>query len=145
MSEQLINWEPIQDGEVKVTNYALNSIIDDMDKFAVFLSSINDPAKRIYILFDHSVQAYRVTPRKYDAETISMLKKQWGPRFDEEQVFFKPQKSSYIQWMMDESYNAWNPDHITHFAFIASDFVIDVASNYEPQISIIYTRSEPGE
>jgi len=130
-------WNPLN-YSTKASIYMLSHITDGPTKFEFVLSSIHEKnITKIKILFRKSTQAYKITRKKYDAETLPMIKLAFGTQFDPEWMFYTASESSYLEWIASESYDVWKPLGFIQFSFITSDMIIDVVASYEPEVMLI--------
>ncbi|KKQ12044.1 MAG: hypothetical protein US22_C0004G0002 [candidate division TM6 bacterium GW2011_GWF2_36_6] len=134
MIEQWIKWEPIK--ELSSTYY-VDLVIDSKKEFKIILSEEKNPQKKIHIIFENSVYAYRNTYESFRQNTIHILKKQYGESFYINWTFFKITNSSYLSWLAEESYGITNELNFTHFSIIAANEIIDIIAGYEPRIELV--------
>ena len=134
MNEQWTKWVPITGLAQK---YYIDSISDNIKEFSILLSEYYDRKKKIKIIFENSVDAYRSTDESFRLTTMEKLGQKYGRSFYGDWTFFKVTNSSYIQWLCDESYASSYTSSFIHFSFIAGDSILDVVTNYEPKIEVI--------
>lgn len=133
MNEEWIQWLPV-DGLAK--KYFADEILDGMDGFKIMLTDPAEEDKKVNIIFEDSVRAYRSTDESLRQETIRFIDNKYGTRFYAECTFFKVRNSEYIKWIEKQSYGVFDTEKLTHFSIIAMDSIIDVIATYEPRIEL---------
>lgn len=134
MAEQWTKWEPIQG---LANNYYIDSVSDTIDGFIIQLSDADDEEKKVLVLFEDSVDAYRSADESFRRSTMFDLSQKYDKTFFHYWTFFKVTNSSYIQWLSEQSFGITDSLHFTHFSFIAADSILDVITNYEPKVICI--------
>jgi hypothetical protein len=132
VEENWERWEPISDLSSK---YYIESISDSIKGFSVLLSDANDENKKVEVLFEDSVHAYRSTDESFRQITINSIDERYGTKFYAECTFFKVTNSEYIQWLSGQSYGIADSESLLHFSFLAVDSIVDVIAAYEPKIN----------
>ncbi|MCR6106975.1 hypothetical protein HXA34_11810 [Salipaludibacillus agaradhaerens] len=134
MNEQWERWEPIK----RLSNkYYIESISDSIKCFKITLCESNDERKKVEVIFDDSVHAYRSTDESFNLKTINTLDEHYGTRFYSNWTFFKVNNSEYTNWLYEQSYGIAASQPLIHFCLIASDSIVDVIAAYEPKIERI--------
>ena len=137
MPEQWIQWKPIAK---LASKYQTEAILDKIGKFTIILSDINDNNKKTHIIFEESVDIYRVTQNQFRQHTLHELTEKYESHFWKDWTFFKVKNSSYIQWLSKETiFTEYIP--FIHFSFITSNFLIEVIDPCEPKIEVITTTN----
>lgn len=131
MAEQWVKWKPVEGLSNK---YYVESISDGFDGFEMVLSDSDDEEKKIKVIFEDSVHAYRSTDESYRQSTINAIDKEYGTHFYSEWTFFKVADSEYTQWISAQSYSIADSEPLIHFSFIAVDSIVDVIAAYEPKV-----------
>ncbi len=91
----------------------------------------------IEIYFNESIDAFRYTNESFCFKIFGDLSKKYGTDFYKNWSFFKVQNSEYLQWLSNNSHG-WSDDFsFTHFCILGGDEMIDIVTNYEPEIKII--------
>lgn len=139
MTEQWVKWEPV---EGLSANYYMESILDTSDGFTIHFFDTNDEEKRIQVIFEYSVSAYKSTNESYRLNTMHKLAEHYGKHFYEDWTFFKIANSSYVQWLSEESYGITNSLHFIHFSFLTPNSFLDVIATYEPKVILINHSSK---
>jgi hypothetical protein len=135
MKEQWTRWEPVQGLAAK---YYIDAIYDTIDEgLKIVLSDINDRKKKVRVIFEKGIDAYRSTDESYRLGTIDDLDIEYGTEFYAYWTFFKVTNSSYVKWLSEESYGCWDSLPWIHFSFVALDSIIDVVTVYEPRVEFI--------
>ena len=134
MIEKWIKWEPV---EGLYSTYYVDILVDSKKEFKIILSEEKNPQKKIQIIFENSVYAYRNTYESFRQNTIHILKKQYGESFYINWTFFKITNSSYLSWLAEQSYGITDEINLTHFSIIAANEIIDIVAGYEPTIKSI--------
>ena len=117
------------------SKYYIESISDSINGFRIVLSDANDESKRVEVLFEESVHAYRSTDESFRQSTINNLDGRYGTEFFRDNTFFKVTNSEYIHWLSLQSYGIAESETIFHFSFLAVDSIVDVIAAYEPKVS----------
>lgn len=131
------NWQRWEVGSDLSAKYYIESISDSIDGFRILLSDANDESKKVEVLFEDSIHAYRSTDESFRQSTINNLDEQYGTEFFRDNTFFKVTNSEYIHWLSLQSYGIAESESIFHFSFLAVDSVVDVVAAYEPNVSIL--------
>lgn len=161
MNEQWAKWEPIQglasnyciDGMIRVVERIIyenpiqdntkapaylqkilsNAVIksESSSRFVIFLSNGNNS---VQVTFDSALISYRCTPAQYRAKLIQELEKQHETHFHD-WAFFKVKNSSYLKWLLDQSYEIINVNSF-HFSFVGRNLIVEVVANWEPTVEI---------
>ncbi|KHF30062.1 hypothetical protein [Anoxybacillus sp. EFIL] len=134
MQEKWERWEPIGDLSLK---YYVESLSDSIEGFKILLSDAYDENKKVEVIFEDSVHAYRSTDESFRQSVINKIDEQYGTQFYAEWTFFKVANSEYIQWLSEQSYGISESESLIHFCFLAGDSIVDVVAAYEPKIAII--------
>lgn len=135
MTEQWIKWVPLPDLAKK---YYIDALSDTEEGFTILLSESDNKQKRIKIIFKNSVSAYRITDETFRHRLICNLSDQYGSEFYGEWTFFKVLNSHYLQWLSEQSAGIADSLRFTHFSIIAADSILDIATTYEPKITLIH-------
>lgn len=136
MNEQWIRWEPIRGLSAK---YYIDSISHTMKGLKILLSDAQNEQKKMMMIFEDSVEAFRSTDESFRRSTLYYLEQQYGTKFYAEWTFFKIPNSTYIQWLSEQSYGISDPLPLIHFSFLAMDLALDVIAVDEPRIELIDT------
>lgn len=139
MKEQWERWEPISG---LANKYYIDSIIDEARGFKVILSESDDETKKILVLFEDSIDAYRNTDESFRLKIIHDLDQKYGTDFYGDWTFFKVTNSTYIQWLSEQSYGTSDYQSFVHFSFITADSILDVITNYEPKVERFESKME---
>lgn len=134
MKEQWAKWEPIKGLSSK---YYIDSISDNIKEFRVILSDTQDEKKKVHVVFENSVDAYRSTDESFRLDMLYSIDKQYGTKFYAEWTFFKVTNSQYLTWISEQSFGITNNLHFIHFSFLAVDSVLDILTTYEPKVEIV--------
>ncbi len=127
-------WRKWKPQENLSATYYIDSIIGDIENFNILLTDFNDANKKIKVIFEISVDAYRVIDESYRYRTIVKLVEKYGEKFINDWTFFKVDNSNFKQWLSEESFGFLNPEQFTHFSFIGENCIVDVVTTYEPKI-----------
>lgn len=133
MQENWERWEPVSGLSSK---YYVESLSDTVEGFRVVLSDANDEKKKVEVIFEDSVHAYRSTDESFRQSIINTIDERYGTEFYTEWTFFKVSNSEYIQWLTEQSYGIAESEPLMHFSFLAVDSIVDVIAAYEPKIKI---------
>ncbi|QQE74225.1 hypothetical protein KDJ56_20675 [Brevibacillus composti] len=134
MQENWERWEPVFGLSSK---YYVESLSDSIEGFRILLSDANDEKKKVEVIFEDSVHAYRSTDESFRQSAINMIDELYGTEFYAEWTFFKVTNSKYIQWLSEQSYGITESESLIHFSILAGDSIVDVIAAYEPKIKKI--------
>jgi hypothetical protein len=129
--EEWTRWEPVKDISERYYIDFFGMVGDEWD-FVIKLSN-SDKTKQIEIRFEGVVTSYRYTNESYCFGIFGDLSKKHGDDFYSNWSFFKINKSNYVKWIIDESYDSG----FIHFCIVGGDEMLDVIATYEPEIKII--------
>ena len=136
-NEQWIRWEPIPELENK---YYIDSLIDTIERFEILLVDTKTGYKKVRVVFEYGVDAYRCTGEQFRLKLIGRLNEKYGIDFYAKWTFFKVENSFYFEWLSEESDELSDPffdGKALHFSFITDDYVLDVISFHEPKVEFI--------
>lgn len=131
--EKWIRWEPLKDLSGK---YYLDSFVWPEEGLIIELSNENK-GKKIQILFDGSIDAFRYTNESFCFKIFGDLSKQYGDDFYKNFSFFKVTNSEYLKWLSEKSLTWSNQFPFMHFCILGGDEVIDILARYEPIVKFI--------
>ena len=134
MSEKWAKWEPVSGLAEK---YDIDSIIDDIESFRMLLATGDESKKKVRVIFEESVDAYRRSDEALRVDLIGDLRQQYGGNFYGKWTFFKVENSTYLRWISEQSCTIADSLPYMHFAFIAGNFVVDVIAFYEPKVEFL--------
>jgi hypothetical protein len=134
MLEQWKRWYPVGDLAAK---YYVDSISDTIEGFTILLLDANNKNKRLQILFEDSIYAYRSTDETFRHSLIVDLSDRYGADFYGKWTFFKVTNSLYIKWLSEQSCGISDTRNLIHFSLIAADSIVDVIDVAEPTITLI--------
>lgn len=135
MQEQWTRWEPIKGLAGK---YYIDFITDSLDEgFKVILTERDNEKKTVHVIFKDSVDCYTSTNESYINHLIFNLDKDYGPSFYGDWTFFKITNSDYLKRLSVISSTISDDANFTHFVLLASDSMLDIITNYEPEIKFI--------
>lgn len=132
--EQWVQWQPASNLGHK---YYIDSIIDSREGFRIILSEAENESNKIYVTFKNSVDAYRSTDESYRLKIMDDLGKKYGKDFYTGWTFFKVTNSEYINWLSAQSCGWSDELSFVHYSFVAADSIVDVVTNYEPDIEFV--------
>lgn len=131
MDELWERWEPcIGLGAKQYVEY----IQDDMNIFKIRLYETYHSTERIDILFNDQVYAYRRTDETLRARILLFLDAKYGNLWYANWSLFAVTNSNYIDWLSKESCTISDHMLLQHFAIVAGDSLVDIATTYEPQV-----------
>lgn len=131
--EEWTRWEPIKD---ILGKYFVDSLILSDNGLAIQLSDW-DKEKKIEIIFDGCIDAYRYTNDSFSFKIPAGLSEKYGGEFYKNWSFFKITNSEYLAWLSEKSYEYSNDFPFIHFCIIGGDEIVDVLARYEPDVKII--------
>jgi len=71
------------------------------------------------------------------------LKNTYGGDFYGNWTFFKVENSSYLKWLSEQSCTVTDHLNLQHICCITEDSILDIATSYEPEISLIESETKP--
>jgi hypothetical protein len=134
MHEQWTQWRPI---EQLAPQYYMTALIDDVTGFYIRLGESKNNPCGLFITFERSIDACRVTDEGDRFTKLLYLIDTYGRDFFVKWAFFKVTNSEYLEWLSQESGSIFDSKSMEHFALITQDSIIDIASRYEPKIELI--------
>ena len=134
MAEQWKKWEPIQGLSEK---YYVESIVNIIGVFKVFLCDAQDQNKKIVVIFENSIDVYRSTQENLRLSVLHTLKEQYGEHFYETWTFFKITDSTYVQWLSDQSYKISDAMEFQHFVLIGTNTIVDLINYHDPKVEFL--------
>ena len=146
--EKWTRWEPINGLS---GSYYHDSFLWSEKGFIIEL--INEgQGKRVQILFDNYVDAFRYTNESFYLKIFDNSSQENDTDFYANWSFFKIANSEYLAWLSEKSCTWSDRFNFIHFCIVGGDEVIDIVTNYEPKVTIIdykrevkiYTRQEFG-
>lgn len=132
--EEWMQWFPI-DG--LSPRYSIIEIVQDLKNFRILLADESDSDKKLRVVFENSIDVYRLTDEGYRLNLLGTLDKQYGTSFYAEWSFFKVKNSRYIRWIERESCGFFDPEGYIHFVFIDSNNILEIVVNYEPRFEFV--------
>lgn len=124
MTEGWIKWEPIQDSTIL---YYMTNISYDTPGLTILLEQKNNSNKKISMLFDAHIASYFFTDLTHRSN-----KSKYAQVLEMDQKFFTILHSNYLQRLSVQSGGISDTRDLIHFAIVALDGIIDVASPFEP-------------
>ena len=109
-----------------------------MDALNIFLTHNAGQHK---IQLTYAAWAHRSTNETIRMGVIEELDKRYGTDFYAHWSFFKVENSSYINWLVDQSYGHANDFKIQHFVIIGMHYIVDIAATDEPTVTILSDAS----
>ncbi len=128
-------WEKWGNGYGINSKYYVESLIDNIEGFQIVLSEANNEYKKVEILFEDSVYAYRSTDESFRQSTINKLDELYGIDFYKNNTLFIVTNSKYIRWLSKQSFGIVDLEEVKHYSILAVDSLVDVISSYEPRIT----------
>ena len=125
-------WEPSPHLSIK---YDIIEISDNIDNF--YIELIADKNKKIRIVFENSVVAYRNTEESFRSKLIDELSDRYGDEFYGDWTFFKVSNSEYIQWILKESAGIAEGLPLIHYSIISLNSVLDIINMEDPKVIIL--------
>ena len=131
MSKEIwTRWKPLEN---LASAYYIDILVDDLKCFKLILSEVKDESKKVTILFENYVLAYRNTDESFRQNLMAWLDKEYGGEFWCKWNFFKVSNSNYVSWLAEQSYDFSESEGIVHFSIIDIDCMVDIIANYEPK------------
>ena len=134
MHEQWTQWRPI---EQLAPQYYTTAIINAATGFHIRFGESNNNPRGLFITFEHSIGAYRITNEGNRAAKLLYLNDTYGHDFFAKWSFFKVVNSDYLEWISQEAAGIFDPKSTEHLVLITENSIIDIVSSYEPTIEII--------
>lgn len=134
MTEQWIKWEPMEGLSAK---YFIESIMFNREILRVILINVHDKNQKIQVLFDKTISTFRVTNGVLRLKTIDTINKKYGATFCDEWTFFKVTNSEYVQSLVKDSCETYDPEKFNHLVLIGENSIIEFADSDKPIVSFI--------
>lgn len=134
MKEQWIKWEPVGGLSAR---YSIKRLVDDVSVFTLYLSDIENPKKRVEVIFDSFIVSYRNTDESYCDKFAFDLRKEYGADFYVKWTFFRVLNSEYIQWVCQQAGEPYTSEDFYHFSLLTYDGQFDIVATYEPKVIVI--------
>lgn len=131
--EEWMRWEPINGVEGK---YFVNLLSLSDDGLVIRLSDW-DEKKKIEVIFDGYVDAYRYTNDSFSFKIPAVLSEKYEKGFYKDWSFFKVVNSDYLHWLSEKSSGYADDFPFVHFCIMGGDEIVDILSRYEPEVRII--------
>ena len=132
MSEEI--WKHYRPIEGLDTEYYAIKSDDSPEGLKLLFSSYKDTSKGIEVFFIHSYESSRSTDEGGRYKTLCKLIKRFGQEYMASSVVYIVENSRYIDWLVYESYDVLEKEHLLHFAFLSMGVYIDVIAAYHPKI-----------
>jgi hypothetical protein len=117
------------------SKYYIDSISDKIEGFEILLTDYDDKTKKILITFKNSIDAYRSTDESFRLKSMDTLNEIYGSKFYQEWTFFKIEKSTYIQWLSEQSYGIIEMAEPIHFCIADVNSFLDIVTTYRTYAS----------
>jgi len=134
MHEQWVQWRPV--GQL-APQYYMTALIDDVTGFYIRLGESNNNPRGLFITFEHSIGAYRITDEGDRAAKLLYLHDTYGHDFFAKWSFFTVVNSEYLEWISQEAAGIFDAKSTKHLVLITENVIIDIVSSYEPKIELI--------
>lgn len=132
MSEEIWkHYKPIKGLEKDY--YAIKSE-DSPNGLVLVFSSYKDEHRGIEVVFDHSYESYRSTEEGGRYRMLCNLLEKYGREYISSSVLYTVENSRYIDWLVYESHDVLEKEHLYHFAFLSTGVYVDVIASYHPKI-----------
>lgn len=133
--EKWVEWIPPEEQLSSI--YYCEAIVDHIDTLEILLSDYYVEDKKIRVLFQSSVLAYRTTDETHFQETASRVTEfNEGPYYGKG-AFFTVESSEFIEWLVGESEGAIAFDEVIHFLIRTENSYIEIVSSREPKLKFI--------
>jgi hypothetical protein len=135
MKENWAKWQPVgglsNKYNVDLIRYSI------ANGFQITFSECQNKEKKIIFTFKMGIDAYRQADENFMNHTIKKLKDLHGSDLYGNWTFFKVTDSLYLQWILEESYGTTESYPLIHYAFLAGNVILDVASLHDPIVEFI--------
>ena len=108
-----------------------NNMVKD---FKIVLVDEINKENQIQLIFEKSIDAYRLTYDSFRENTYSQLYEKYGFDFYHKWSFFRVYNSEYIKTLYDETEIDINTLQLIHFCILSSELVIDIIASYDPKV-----------
>lgn len=134
MQEKWIHWQPIPKNSKQ---YHLESYSTNYENGLQFII-IDDNHKKISITLSGYICSYRITNESFFMETLIFLKTNYGENYYINNKFFIIENSEYLEWIKKQvDPIAYEVYKFKHYCIFTSNEIIDIISNYEPEVKYI--------
>ena len=134
MIDQWQRWEPIKNVRPK---YTIESIKDTIEEGLNIILFIPDKYDKIKLSFNDGVYSHTVADKLSQSSLIGSLHEKYGANFYGNWTLFKIYDSPYLKQLSEQSYGISDTRDLMHFSILSVDLVVDIISNYDPEVSII--------
>lgn len=138
MNENWQRWIPIIGLAEKYDVIHISNAIERNFKI-VLVDEINKE-NHIQLIFEKSIDAYRVTYDSFRENTYSKLYEKYGFDFYHKWSFFRVYNSEYIKILYEETGIDINTLQLIHFCILSSELVIDIIANYDPRVEQLVNK-----
>ncbi len=133
IQEQWEQWIP---AENLSSEYFIESIIDHKKKLEIILCDSQNPEKKLFIIFEDFIGAYKWTDESFKLETFYFLSNVYGKFFFSKWSFFKVFNSPFLDIISKKFLAYAKSQHFLHFSIFEPDGVLDIISLTEPKIKV---------
>ncbi|MFW5438873.1 hypothetical protein [Paenibacillus apiarius] len=132
MGENWVKWDiGLSDFPNKIY---LESLTDSKEGLILVFS--NEDSDKIYKFnFEYSVLSYRNNDESYMLRTLSYISETCGKEVLGNPLF-TVERSSYIEWFNNQSFDIYKDYNPTHYAFFTPNDIVEVISNYPPTVYV---------
>ena len=134
-------WEPTP----KITgNYKIGDFGFTADGFKVIVEH-RESKQTVEVLFEGSIQAFRSTDEGRRLKLGYDLRAKYGADFLRYWSFFKVERSEYLEWISEQSYEISDFLEVKHFVIIDSEEILEIIFTklmYSLKVIIIKTLLE---
>lgn len=135
--EKIYPWKPI---EGLAGKYNLQSVIDDLESFRIFLSRDDDAKKGVIIKF-RGTRSYRISDELLSMHLLQVPIEDYEDPIAREEIlcwaFFKVINSEYLKWASYQSNGVSDSLNLTHYAIWTEDTTLEILSWVAPQVEFI--------
>jgi hypothetical protein len=133
------NWKKWHPGNNVEGIFYIDSVYDDdVNGFVVTLSKEKNEHELLKIIFSDSVESYKRTNESYNSGVLARIANQHSRAFYRDWIFFQVEHSDYLKNLSIESRGVSDTRNLMHFVITAIDTTLDIITNYEPTVEIIY-------
>jgi len=124
----IVKWNPLKlKGSVLMY---LEGLHDDYEGFRLVLKGEKEEDKCVKLLFESNL-GYRNLDESQRLKTLNE-----NPILTEKWSFYKTNKSLFLDWFKNESYNVYDSKEITHYIITTPNDIIDIISDEEPIVEM---------
>ena len=138
-TEEWSRWD--LDGQADQGNYYISTFNYECIGFRIILKKENikkdDTQQIVEILFPYEISALRIVDEGLRLKLYRALSEKYGDDFYQKWAFFTVEKSDYLKWLSNQSYEISDSPKTKHFVIKGLDCLLDIITRHQPKIRIL--------